>query len=89
MKAMVCTKYGPPDVLESTEVEIPAPQDDEVLVTRPCGLRQPRRLAHPARRALHRPPATRATKTEGEGSGLRCGGAGRSGRQERHDVPAG
>ncbi len=31
MKAMVCTKYGPPDVLESTEVEIPAPQDDEVL----------------------------------------------------------
>jgi hypothetical protein len=31
VKAMVCTKYGPPDVLESTEVEIPAPQDDEVL----------------------------------------------------------
>jgi NADPH:quinone reductase-like Zn-dependent oxidoreductase len=32
MKAMVRTKYGPPDVLELTEAEIPAPQDDEVLV---------------------------------------------------------
>jgi NADPH:quinone reductase-like Zn-dependent oxidoreductase len=32
MKAIVYTKYGPPDVLELMVVEKPAPRDDEVLI---------------------------------------------------------
>jgi NADPH:quinone reductase-like Zn-dependent oxidoreductase len=32
MKAIVCTKYGPPDGLHLEEVEKPAPKEDEALV---------------------------------------------------------
>ena len=32
MKAMVCTKYGAPDVLQLQEVEKPVPKNDEVLI---------------------------------------------------------
>jgi NADPH:quinone reductase-like Zn-dependent oxidoreductase len=32
MKAIVCPKYGPPDVLQLQEVDLPTPKDDEVRV---------------------------------------------------------
>jgi NADPH:quinone reductase-like Zn-dependent oxidoreductase len=32
MKAIVCTKYGSPDVLQLQEVEKPTPKEDEVLI---------------------------------------------------------
>jgi len=32
MKAIVCAKYGPPEVLQLRQVEKPAPMDDEVLI---------------------------------------------------------
>ncbi len=32
MKAIVCTKYGPPEVLKMQDVPVPVPKDNEVLI---------------------------------------------------------
>jgi NADPH:quinone reductase-like Zn-dependent oxidoreductase len=32
MKAIICTRYGPPEVLQQVEANMPSPKDDEVLI---------------------------------------------------------
>ena len=46
MKAIVYTKYGPPDVLHLEEVKKPAINEDQVLVKVSCSIHQCGGLAY-------------------------------------------
>ncbi len=51
MKAIVRTRYGPPDVLQFKEIETPAPADNEVLIRLYAASANPLDLFHTSRRA--------------------------------------
>ncbi len=83
MKAIVCSSYGRPDVLELAEVEKPALADDLVLVKVRAASVNPADwygVAGPA----DRPPLDRLVQAEERPDGSRLRGHGRSGRQGRH-----
>ena len=82
MKAIVHDEYGSPDVLELEEIDKPVVKDDEVLV------RVHAAAVHAGDWSWHeRLPyfvrmATGLLKPKNTCSGIRCGRAGRGGRQE-------
>ncbi len=45
MQAVICTKYGPPDVLQLTEVAKPTPKENEVLIKVHAGVVTPSDIA--------------------------------------------
>jgi len=40
MKAIICTRYGPPDVLQLRDVAKPAPSDQRLFVVSPEGVQR-------------------------------------------------
>ncbi len=83
MKAIVCDRYGPPDVLRLEEVERPIPRDDQVLVKVHRFVTECGRFRDPGRRGLG--PHRRPLQATGTGYPDRTSrvGSWRSGRTSR------
>ena len=83
MKAIVCSSYGRPDVLELAEVEKPALADDLVLVKVRAASVNPADWYGVAGPLIVR-PSTGLLQAEERPDGNRLRGHGRGGRQGRH-----
>ena len=88
MKAIVYHEYGSPDVLELKDIDKPLVKDNEVLVRTHAA--SVNRLDWHLMRGSPYISRLKAglRKPKGQGPWRRCGRAGRSGRQARHEVPA-
>ena len=89
MKAIVHERYGTPDVLELRDVDMPAIEDDQVLLRVHAASVNPVEWYGVTGAVLRPRVRRRPAQAQGHDGRRRRRGAGRSRRQGRHRVPAG